>query len=138
MIEKSNAERWWPNIYEPLRHITQRVADLFTPRSEASAMEDCYDIDIELPGVKTENVDVSIHDSNLMVRGEKYEQREENGRTYFFSEREYGAFQRTFRLPADADAEKVEANFSDGVLHLRIAKVQSPETSARKIEVRNA
>lgn len=137
MIEKANVERWWPNIYEPLRHISQKVADLFTPRSEASAMEDCYDVDIELPGVKAENVDVSVHDNSLMIRGEKYDHREEKGRTYFFSEREYGTFQRTFRLPADADPENIDAKFADGVLHVRIAKVQAAHKSARKIEIRN-
>ncbi|MDJ0969856.1 MAG: Hsp20/alpha crystallin family protein, partial [Kiloniellales bacterium] len=58
------------------------------------------------------------------------------GRTYFFSEREYGAFQRSFRLPPDADGEKVDAEFRDGVLCLRIAKRSASQAAGRKIEVR--
>jgi len=54
----------------------------------------------------------------------------------FFSEREYGAFQRTFRLPPDADSEKVDAEFSDGILRLKIAKRTSSQIAGRKIEVR--
>ncbi len=136
MVEKSHTAGWWPDLYEPLRNIGQRVADWFAPRSDASALEDYYEINVELPGVKTEDVDVSTEDNSLVVRGEKRYEHEETGRTYFFSEREYGAFQRTFRLPPDADSEKVDAEFSDGILRLKIAKRTSSQIAGRKIEVR--
>ena len=136
MVEKSHTAGWWPDLYEPLRNISQRVADWFAPRSDASALEDYYEINVELPGVKTEDVDVSIEDNSLVVRGEKRYEHEETGRTYFFSEREYGSFQRTFRLPPDADSEEIDAEFSDGVLRLKIAKRTAAQTSGRKIEVR--
>ena len=136
MIEKSHTAGWWPNLYDPLRNIGQRVADWVAPRSDASALEDYYEINVELPGVKTEDVDVSLHDNSLMVRGEKRSEREEAGRTYFFSEREYGAFQQTFRLPPDADSDKIDAEFSDGILRLKIAKRTSSQTAGRTIPVR--
>ena len=136
MVEKSHTAGWWPDLYEPLRNIGQRVADWFAPRSDASALEDYYEINVELPGVKTEDVDVSIEDNSLVVRGEKRYEHEEAGRTYFFSEREYGSFQRTFRLPPDADNEKIDAEFSDGMLRLKIAKRTASQSSGRKVEVR--
>ena len=136
MIEKSHTAGWWPNLYDPLRNIGQRVADWVAPRSDASALEDYYEINVELPGVKTDDVDVSLHDNSLMVRGEKRSEREEAGRTYFFSEREYGAFQQTFRLPPDADSDKIDAEFSDGILRLKIAKRTSSQTAGRTIPVR--
>jgi HSP20 family protein len=136
MVEKSHTAGWWPDLYQPLRNIGQRVADWFAPRSDASALEDYYEINVELPGVKTEDVDVSVEDNSLTVRGEKRYEREETGRTYFFSEREYGAFQRTFRLPPDADGEKIDAEFSDGILRLRVAKRTPLKTEGRRIEVR--
>jgi len=136
MVEKSHTAGWWPDLYQPLRNIGQRVADWFAPRSDASALEDYYEINVELPGVKTEDVDVSVDDNSLTVRGEKRYEREEAGRTYFFSEREYGSFQRTFRLPPDADSEKIDAEFSDGILRLSIAKRTTTQTSRRKVEVR--
>jgi len=136
MVEKSHTAGWWPDLYEPLRNIGQRVADWFAPRSDASALEDYYEINVELPGIKTEDVDVSTEDNSLVVRGEKRSEHEETGRTYFFSEREYGAFQRTFRLPPDADGDKIDAAFSDGILSIKIAKRTSSQTAAKKIAVR--
>lgn len=106
MVEKSHTVGSWPHLYEPLRGIGQKVADWFAPRSEASSIEDCYEIKVELPGVKAEDVDVSVHDNNLTIRGEKRFEREEIDRNFFFSEREYGLFQRTFRLPPDASSDK--------------------------------
>lgn len=138
MVEKSHTAGWWPNLYEPLRNIGQKVAEWVAPRSDASALADYYEINVELPGVKAEDVDVSIHDNNLMVRGEKRFEYEEKGRTYFFSEREFGAFQRTFRLPPDADGDKVDAEFSDGILCLKIAKQTSSQTAGKRIDVRKA
>jgi len=135
MIEKSHTGNWWPNLYEPLRNIGQKVADWVTPRSEASALEDTYEINVELPGIKSEDLDVSVHDNSIIVRGEKHFEREETGRTYFFSEREYGAFQRTFRLPADADGDKIDAEFSNGVLCLKIHKKTQSKALGKKINV---
>jgi len=137
MVEKSHTAGWWPNLYEPLRSFGQRVADWIAPRSDASAMEDYYEINVELPGVKADDVDVAVQDNSLVVRGEKRFEREETGRTYFFSEREYGAFQRSFRLPPDVDSENIDATFKDGVLCLKIAKKSASAVEGRKIEVRS-
>ncbi|MFT5508217.1 MAG: HSP20 family protein [Hyphomicrobiaceae bacterium] len=136
MVENTHTAGAWPHLYEPIRGIGQKVADWFAPRSEASVMEDCYEIRVELPGVTAENVDVSIHDNNLTVRGEKRFEREETDRDFFFSEREYGAFQRTFRLPPDAANDKIDADFKDGVLSLKIGKKVSTSPTSRKIEIR--
>ncbi len=138
MVEKSHTAGWLPNIYDPLRSFGQKVADWFAPRSEASAMDDCYDISVELPGVKAADVDIALDGDNLTVRGEKRSSREEEGRTYFFSEREYGAFQRTFRLPPDADRDNIVADFSDGLLNLKIAKVAPSKPEEKKIRIRTA
>ena len=138
MVEKSHTAGSWPELYEPLRGLGQKVADWFAPRSEASAVADYYEIKVELPGVTAEDIEVSVHDNSLTVRGEKQLEREETGRDFFFSEREYGAFQRTFRLPPDAATDKIDAEFKDGVLNLKVAKKMSTEPSARKIDVRQA
>jgi HSP20 family protein len=73
-----------------------------------------------------------------MIRGEKKSERQESGRTFFFSELEYGSFQRSFRLPADADADKIDAAFKDGVLNLRIAKADTSKPAGKKISVRQS
>ena len=136
MVEKTHTAGWWPQLYEPLRNIGQRVADWFAPRSDASASEEAYEINVELPGVQPDDVEVSVDDNTLVVRGEKRFNREESGKTYFFSEREYGAFQRTFRLPPDADSESIDAAFADGVLTLKVAKLKAKQPAARTIKVK--
>jgi HSP20 family protein len=139
MVEKSHTagqSEWWPNLMDPLRHVGERIADYFAPSTDASATEQTYEIDIELPGVSNENIDVSVHDRTLMVRGEKHSTRTEEGRTFFFTERSYGAFQRSFRLPEDADTEKIIAENKDGVLKLRIGKTGTADEKARRIDVR--
>jgi HSP20 family protein len=136
MVEKSHTAGWWPQLYEPLKGFGEKIADWFAPRSDASAAVDAYEICLELPGVKSDDIDVSMEADSLTVRGEKRFEREEKGRTYFFSEREYGAFQRSFRLPADAEGENAEANFQDGVLIIRVPKKGQTEVSSRRIEVK--
>ena len=135
MVEKSHTAGWWPNIYEPLRGVGQKIADWFAPLSEASAGESTYDITMELPGVRSEDIDVSVHDGNLTIKGEKRSEREERGRTYYFSEREYGAFQRSFRLPADAETEAITADFKDGVLTVKVPKAGPPPDRSKRIKV---
>jgi HSP20 family protein len=138
MVEKTHTAGWLPGALQPLRHLQERVADWFAPRSEASAAEDCFEITLELPGVEAEDIDVSVDGNSLIVSGEKRTEREDRGRTYYFSEREYGAFQRTFRLPPDADTANIEATSGNGVLTLKIAKQKSVPESAQKIVVRRA
>ncbi len=136
MVEKSHTAGWWPNVYEPLRQFGEKVADWFAPRSDASALTDYYEINVELPGVKAEDVDITMQDNSLVVRGEKRSERTETDQSFYFSEREYGAFQREFRLPPDADGDKIDAQFGDGVLRLRIAKKSASKPTAKKIEIR--
>lgn len=135
MVEKSHTAGWLPHLYEPLKNLGEKVADWFAPLSEASSDEKFYQIDVELPGVKPEDIDVSIRENNLILHGEKRFSREETGRTFYFSEREYGAFQRAFRLPPDADPDAVEVVFKDGVLSIRIKKHDAAEEKVRKIKI---
>jgi HSP20 family protein len=135
MVEKSHTAGWLPSLYEPFRGIGEKIADWFAPRSEASAGEGTYDITMELPGVSSENIDVSVHDGSLTIKGEKRFEREEKGRTYFFSEREYGAFERSFRLPADAQADDITADFKNGVLTVKVPKVGPPPDRSKRIKV---
>lgn len=135
MVEKTHTAGFWPSLLDPLRHAGERVADWFAPRSEAAVDKEAYEITVELPGVKPEDIDVSAHDGALTIKGEKRFQRTETGKSYYFSEREYGAFQRTFRLPPDADEERIAADFADGVLTLRVPKQAPSSPKAKRIEV---
>lgn len=135
MVEKTPMAGWWPEFFEPLRQVGERVADWFTPRSDAASVADAYHINIELPGVSEKDIDIQLHDGVMTVQGEKKMERTEEKPGYFFSERQYGRFQRTFRLPADAVEDGVSASFADGVLRISVPKRGPAQPKARKIEI---
>lgn len=135
MVEKSQGPGWWPDMFEPFRQMGERVADWFTPRSDAAAAKDAYRINLELPGVRQEDIEIALHDGVLAVTGEKKLERTEEKPGYFFSERQYGRFQRNFRLPPDAVADGIAASFSDGVLAITVPKQTPQMPKARKIEI---
>jgi HSP20 family protein len=125
MVERSHTAGWVPQqIYAPLRRLGEKVSEWFAPKADAAMAEDYYEISLELPGVAADDIIVGVQEGALTVQGEKRFEHEEAGRTYFFSEREYGAFQRSFRLPPDAAKDRIDAAFKNGVLNVRIAKLQ--------------
>lgn len=93
-----------------------------------------YAITAELPEVKKEDVRVTVENGVLTITGERKFGKEEKGKKYHRVERSYGSFARTFALPDDGDAAKVNAEFKDGMLKVRIAK--SEAARPRQIEVK--
>ncbi len=138
MVEKTHTAGWWPQLYEPLKSMGSKIADWFAPAADAAATQEHYEINMELPGVKAGDIDIAMHDDTLTIKGEKRFAREETGRSYFFSEREYGAFQRSFRLPAHTDRDAITADFKDGVLTVQVPKAGPPPDQSKKIKIRAA
>ncbi len=139
MVEKTEVAPhlpdWWSQIYAPVRQFGHKVAEFFSPSAEAAYTDDAYEICVELPGVADEDIDVEVHDGRLTVTGEKRASREEEGKGFYFSERVYGTFRRTFKLPDDADAEKIHAVHKDGVLAVKIAKTAPKAADKKRIQV---
>jgi HSP20 family protein len=138
MVERSHTAGWLPSVYEPIKKAGEKIAEWFAPRSDASVSLECYSINLELPGVEAKDIDISMQNGTMIVRGEKRFESEEEGQNYFFSEREYGAFQRSFRLPPDARAEDIAADFRNGVLRITIPKLVAPASDLRKITIRTS
>lgn len=111
-----------------------RRADTFAPVFEVKATDDAYVLSADLPGVKEEDVDVTLHGNVLTIRGERRAEDRKEGETYYVHERSYGTFERSFTLPDEADGERVEAKLADGVLELRIAK--RAESKPKKIALK--
>jgi HSP20 family protein len=89
-------------------------------------------ITVELPGVKPEDVKLSLENNILMIHGEKRQEAEERTERVHRYERSYGTFERTFALPSTVDPEKIEANYQNGILTVRIPKAER----ARPREIR--
>ncbi len=92
-------------------------------------------IEAELPGMKEEDVDVELRDGILTIKGEKKIEEEKKEDDYHITERRYGSFQRSFRVPDNVDQEKIEASMEKGVLHLKLPKMVEAKTQSRKISV---
>jgi len=136
MVEKSHTLGTWPGMFEPFRSFGQRVADWVAPASEAASDDQSYRIVMELPGVAEEDIDLSVADGVVTVKGEKRAEREEKGETWFFSERQYGAFSRSFRLPPDADSAAIDGALKDGVLTVSIGRrAPDADEGAQKIAI---
>jgi HSP20 family protein len=135
MVERSQTG-WLPQMYEPLHKLREKVKDWFAPKADGAVVEDGYEISLELPGVPADNVEILVQDGMLAIQGEKQFEREEQGRTFFFCEREYGAFQRSFRLPTDASTDGIDAVFKNGVLTLKIPKVRAVAADSRRVAIR--
>lgn len=136
MVERTQTGGWMPSLYEPIKKASQKIADWFAPRSDAAVLSDAYEITMELPGVMPEDMDVAVQDGMLVVTGEKRFDQEVTEKNYLFSEREYGAFQRAFRIPPDADPDSIDAQFKNGVLTVRLPKERVSAGPARKVSIR--
>lgn len=135
MVESSHKAGLWPSLYEPLRSMGHKLADWLAPASEASSNGSAYTISMELPGVAEGDIDIGVDAGVVTVKGEKKTEKEEKGETWYFSERQYGAFSRSFRLPPDADEGKVAADLKDGVLTITVPKARPEAASARKVKI---
>jgi len=89
---------------------------------------------VELPGVKKEEVKITLHDNILSIRGEKKEEKETKESNYHRLERSYGSFQRSFTLPTSVKNDKVEAEYKDGILTITLPKAE--EAKRKQIDVK--
>lgn len=93
-----------------------------------------YLIKADLPAMKKEDVKISVQDGILAIEGERRHEEEDKGRKYHRVERSYGTFLRKMTLPTDVDAQKLVADFKDGVLSVHMPK--APAAVARKLDVK--
>jgi HSP20 family protein len=92
----------------------------------------------ELPGMKESDIDMSIDDGLLTIRGEKTEERKESDeeKKFLLFERSYGSFQRSFALPRTVDVSKITAEFDKGVLEVHLPKTTEAKAKGQKIEIK--
>jgi len=90
-------------------------------------------LEVELPGVKKESIDLTVHNGLMRISGER--RAPESERKYRVNERLYGPFDRVIALPEDVDADTIDAQLTDGVLHIVLSK--KPEAQPKKIAVKD-
>lgn len=110
--------------------------DFAAPAVDITENDQAYIITAELPGMDEKDVDVTVTEDSLVMKGEKRQEKEEKGKNTYVSERSYGAFQRVFALPAGVDRNKVAADFRKGVLTITLPKTQEAQKQQKKVEIK--
>ncbi|MDP3895289.1 MAG: Hsp20/alpha crystallin family protein [Mesorhizobium sp.] len=106
------------------------------PAMDLVEKEKEYEITAELPGIDEKDVEIKLTNHTLTIRGEKTEEKEEKEKDFHLSERRYGSFQRSFRLPDGVDADKIEASVTKGVLKVKLPKTADAQKADKKITVK--
>jgi len=118
-------ERWFGNDE---MEISALAVDVFEEKDDIV-------VNAELPGMEKDNIEVNLTDHHLTIRGEKKKEEEVKEEHYYRSERSYGSFMRTIELPKDVHADKVKASFKNGILEVRLPKIEEAKMKEIKVKV---
>jgi HSP20 family protein len=108
----------------------------YVPSLDVAETAEGFEVSIDLPGVKPEDVKVEMHEGKLVVSGQRTTATEQKDKNYHRVERTSGSFYRSVTLPSDVDVEKIDANYDHGVLHIALPKVAKQQP--KKIEIRTS
>lgn len=117
---RKDMERLFERFFEPLGDAPALGA--WEPKVDVSETKDAVTVKAEIPGVKPEDIQLSLQEGVLTLKGEKEDEKEEKDQQFHRVERSYGSFLRIVRLPAAVDAGKVNATFKNGVLTVTLPK----------------
>ncbi len=122
----------------PLAGFARFGDGMTAPKIDVVEAKDAIEVTAELPGVDEKDIDLTLSNGVLTIRGEKKAERDETGKdkSWHVIERSYGSFSRTIALPYDPDSAKVEAKFDKGVLRVRLPKPAEIAKKEKKIEIR--
>lgn len=104
------------------------------PMVDTYEKDDAIMIKAELPGVKKDDISIDVNNGVLSIKGERKHEEDVNEDNYYRKERFYGKFQRAFTLPDNADPDKIEAGFKDGVLEVKVPKTE--QSKGKKVEIK--
>lgn len=115
--------------------VAGRESAVLSPSIDVREREDHIEVHAELPGVKPEDVDITLDDDIVTLRGEKKFERTEDKENLHVMERSYGSFARSLRLPFSPDPDQVKADFADGVLTIRMPRPAEQRQRQRHIQI---
>lgn len=105
------------------------------PAVNVAETENAYEVTLDVPGMKIEDFDVELNRGELWITGERKQEHEEQGKKWHRVERRYGKFRRAVTLGNDIEPSGTDAEYKDGVLHIKVAK--SPNAQPKRIEIRS-
>ena len=108
--------------------------DKFVPSLDVAETGEAFEVSLDLPGVKPEEVKVEMHDGKLLISGERKSRTDSKDKNYHRVERTSGSFYRMISLPVDVNVDQIDARYEHGVLHVTLPKVAKQQP--KKIEIR--
>jgi HSP20 family protein len=115
-------DRLFERFWEPKWDEFPPLGGEWTPSLDLSETKDALVVKAEIPGIEPKEIEVSLQEQVLTIKGEKRQEKEEKDEHYFRMERSYGGFVRSIRLPVPVDGSKVSATFKNGLLTVRLPK----------------
>lgn len=110
------------DAFAPLKSVETIKPNWFKPSLDIVSKDNEYTIELELPGVDLDNIDIELENNTMSIKGEKKQESEEKNKDYHRIERSYGSFQRVLNLPADTDTDNIVSKYKDGILTITIPK----------------
>jgi HSP20 family protein len=111
------------------------LSNIYRPQIDVSGDTNCYEINLEVPGLTESDLSLEVKDDVLTIKGQKEERSEDKDKHYYRVERSYGSFQRTLALPDDAIGDEIKANLDKGVLRLEIPRRETPAQEVKRISI---
>ena len=111
------------------------AAGKFLPTLDLAETPEGFEVVVDLPGIKPEEVKVELHDGQLVISGRREESNERKDKNFHYTERATGSFMRSVALPSDVDRDMIDAQYEHGVLHIKLPK--SAKAQPKKIEIRS-
>ncbi len=111
--------------------------DEFVPNLNVSENDKEVEVTAEVAGMDEKDVDVTLKDDILTIKGEKKQEKEDEGKDYYHQERSYGSFQRSLHIPCEIDSDEIDASFKKGVLKITLPKSAKAQENVRRIEVKS-
>ena len=124
----------WERPFREWNWLTRGERANWRPTSDVIDKENDILVRVELPGVEKEDVHISLSDNVLTIKGERKQENTEEDECYYRQERLWGGFERSFYLPAEVDAEKINATYNQGVLEVHLPKSEAAQPREIKIE----
>lgn len=126
-----------PGLFDRSEMPTRGAFD-FAPAVDVKENANAYLIIVDVPGIDAKDVNVTVADGYVTIKGEKKAEAKEEKEGYFRQERSYGSFQRIVAMPETANLEKADATVKDGVLTIEIPKKAEAQAKQRKLEIKSA
>lgn len=126
---------WRADPFGHFPSLTRLQENLAEVRFDVAESADAIEISAELPGMDEGDVELSSSDGVLTIKGEKKTESEEKKKDYYFRERRFGSFARSFRIPDSVDEDKIGATFDKGVLDVVLPKRPEAKAKAKKIAI---